>query len=80
MMATKLTPTEIEDAIFAQLYPERLKVAWLVGHAFPIAGEQPNEADINAALLRLQVWPNVESYGNVTKWRSSEMRRVESKT
>jgi hypothetical protein len=79
-MATKLTPKEIEDAIFAQMYSNRLKVAWLVGHAFPIAGEQPNEVDINAALLRLQIWPNVESFGNVTKWRSSEMRRVETKT
>jgi hypothetical protein len=79
-MGTKLTQKEIEDAIFAQLYPDRLKVSWLVGHAFPIAGEQPNEGDINAALLRLQAWPNVETFGNVTKWRSSEMRRVGSKT
>jgi hypothetical protein len=79
-MANTLTSKEIEDAIFAQMHPDRLKVAWIVGHAFPIAGEQPSEADINAALLRLQTWPNVETFGNVIKWRSSEMRRVYSTT
>ena len=78
-MAIKLTPKEIEDAIFAQLHPDRLKVAWLVDHAFPIVGEQPNDADINAALLRLQERPNVVAFGDVTNWLFSEMKRAESR-
>ncbi len=78
-MAIKLTIEEIEAAIFSQMHPDRLKVAWLIGHAFPKIAEQPDDADIDSALLRLKIRSDVEAFGDITNWRYSEMRRVESK-
>jgi hypothetical protein len=72
-----MTIEAIENAIFAQLYPDRLKVAMLVAKAFWRAAEEPSVDDINTALKQLSARSDVECFGNILNWRYSEMRRVD---
>ena len=67
---------QIEDRLHATLVPDaaQIKVAMLIGRAFKDLDIPPDEA-VNAALRNLAQRPDVETFGDIYRWRHSEIKR-----
>jgi hypothetical protein len=72
-----VTAAELDSLIFAELAPRRLKVARIVGrvHQSFESRSVPLSMEIIAARVReLAESGKIESAGNLTMWRHSEVR------
>ena len=66
---------DIEDALYACLVPgaPQIKVAMLIGRAF--GPNLPVETTVDEALQSLARRPDIETFGMISNWRRSEIKR-----